>query len=72
MPKIISGREVLKVENLKKSFSENVIFENINFNVYRGEKVGLIGPNGVGKPPYLKQSLEKFPTTKEKSFLDIM
>ena len=61
VPKIISGREVLKVENLKKSFNGNVIFENINFNVYRGEKVGLIGPNGVGKTTLFKTILGEIP-----------
>lgn len=48
-PKIKSGDDVLKVEEISKSFGENKLFENVSFNIYREEKVGLIGPNGVGK-----------------------
>jgi ATP-binding cassette subfamily F protein 3 len=48
-PKIISGKHVLSVENISKSFDGNKLLNNINFNIYRGEKVGLIGPNGIGK-----------------------
>jgi len=44
-----SGRDVLNVDNLSKSFEEHSLFENISFSIYRGEKVGLIGPNGIGK-----------------------
>lgn len=48
-PKIISGKHVLGVENISKSFDNKKLLDSINFNVYRGEKVGLIGPNGIGK-----------------------
>lgn len=44
-----SGREVLIAENISKSFGEHRIFEHASFEIYRGEKIGLIGPNGVGK-----------------------
>lgn len=53
-PKVKSGRDVLKVENLSKSFSEHTVFKNINFNIYKGERVGIIGPNGIGKSTLLK------------------
>lgn len=53
-PKIKSGREVLKVTNLGKSFGEHKLFNNINFNIYRGDKIGIIGPNGIGKTTLLK------------------
>ena len=58
-PKIKSGRDVLRVENLEKSFGDYKLFENINFNVYRGEKVGLIGPNGIGKTTVFKTILNE-------------
>lgn len=56
-PKIESGREVLCVDSLSKSFGEHNLFEEINFNIYKGEKVGLIGPNGVGKTTLFKMIL---------------
>ncbi|MDY6065980.1 MAG: ABC-F family ATP-binding cassette domain-containing protein [Finegoldia sp.] len=44
-----SGKDVLKVENLSKSFDGKKIFENISFDAYSSEKAGIIGANGVGK-----------------------
>ncbi|NLM05888.1 MAG: ATP-binding cassette domain-containing protein [Tissierellia bacterium] len=48
-PKVKSGRNVFEVSNLSKSFGDNKLFEDVNFSIYRGDKIGLIGPNGVGK-----------------------
>ena len=53
-PRIKSGRDVLEVENLEKSFGDLKLLNRINFNVYRGERVGLIGANGVGKTTLFK------------------
>lgn len=58
-PALESGREVLKSENLSKSYNENLIFESINFMVYKNDKVGIIGPNGVGKSTLFKIITEK-------------
>lgn len=44
-----SGNDVLRVDGLKKKFDERVLFKGVGFDIYRGEKVALIGPNGVGK-----------------------
>lgn len=52
-PQIKSGKTVLEVMNLKKSFSENTLFENIDFTIFRGEKVGIVGANGTGKTTLL-------------------
>ncbi len=53
-PKIKSGLDVLQVENLEKSFGDLKLLKDINFNIYRGEKVGLIGANGIGKTTLFK------------------
>jgi len=53
-PKVKSGNDVLSAEYVSKAFDENVLFNNVNFKIYRGEKVGLIGPNGVGKTTLFK------------------
>lgn len=53
-PEIQSGKNVLSVENLQMAFDERVLFNNLNFNIYRHDKIGLIGGNGVGKSTLIK------------------
>ena len=48
-----SGKDVLTVENLSKSFEET-LFENLNFEIKKGERVAIIGGNGTGKTTLLK------------------
>ena len=52
-----SGKDVLKIENLTKSFDEKVIFQNANMFLTYGEKVSLIGKNGSGKSTLIKMIL---------------
>ena len=49
-----SGNDVLKARGLGKSFGDRKLFEGVDFDLYRGEKVALIGPNGVGKSTLFK------------------
>lgn len=49
-----SGKDVLRIENLSKSFGDNLIFKDLNAEVYKQDKIGLIGPNGVGKSTLFK------------------
>ena len=44
-----SGKDVLMVEDLSKKIDDKLIFENCNLDIYKEERVGLIGANGVGK-----------------------
>ena len=59
-PKKESGNDVLTVENLCKSFDFN-LFSNISFDIKKGEKVALIGANGIGKTTLIKMIMEKLP-----------
>lgn len=53
-PNKLSSQRILKVEDLEKSYGKEPIFQNINFEIRRGDKVALIGKNGVGKTTILK------------------
>ena len=49
-----SGKDVLTVHNLSKSFDQKKLFWDINFEIKRGERVAIIGDNGTGKTTLLK------------------
>lgn len=53
-PSCISGNDVLSVEHFSKSFGDNHLFSDINFEIKRSEKVAIIGKNGTGKTTLLK------------------
>ncbi len=48
------GREVLKVKDLTKGFDGKKLFDKISFDIFRGDKVAIIGANGVGKTTLLR------------------
>ena len=47
-----SGKDVMHVENISKSFDERKLFENVSMDVYRSEKIAIIGANGAGKTTF--------------------
>ncbi len=53
-PSCISGNDVLTVEHLSKRFDDQILFQDVNFEIKRGEHVAIIGDNGTGKTTLLK------------------
>ncbi|WP_426710317.1 ABC-F family ATP-binding cassette domain-containing protein [Cetobacterium sp. SF1] len=50
----VSTDKVVSIENLSKKFGETHIFDNLNLTIYRGDRIGIIGKNGIGKSTILK------------------
>ena len=61
-----SGNDVLKVEELSLRYEKEVdpIFSNIRMDINRGDRIALVGPNGVGKTTLLKAILGRLQTEK--------
>ena len=56
-----SGKIVLEVKGLSKSFDERVLFEPFDLTILYGERVGIVGANGSGKTTLLKTMMELIP-----------
>jgi ATPase subunit of ABC transporter with duplicated ATPase domains len=53
-PRRHSGRRVLTVEGIRKSFGDNEVLHGVDLTVERGDRVAIMGPNGIGKSTLLK------------------
>ena len=60
-PKFPSGNDVLQVEGLSKAFGTLSLFEDLSFELKKGEHVAIIGDNGTGKTTILKMINELLP-----------
>ncbi len=52
-----SAKKVISINNLKVMRGEQVLVENFSYDIIKGEKIGLIGPNGVGKTTLINKLL---------------
>jgi len=53
-PSVTSGNDVLQLRDISMGYGERILFKNLNLDIYRGEKVALIGANGIGKSTLFK------------------
>lgn len=54
-----SGKQVLSVEGVSKQFEHQVIVDDFHFNVFRGEKIAILGKNGAGKTTLMRMFMEE-------------
>ncbi len=60
-----SGKHILEIEHLDKSYGDNHVIRDFTASVGRGEKIALMGRNGAGKTTLLNALLANSPTTPE-------
>jgi ATPase subunit of ABC transporter with duplicated ATPase domains len=51
---IIPGKLIFKIENISKSYDDNNVIKDFTFDIMRGDKIAVIGNNGLGKTTLLK------------------
>ena len=52
-----SGRKVFSAKGVRKSFGDNQVLHGVDFGVRRGDRLAILGPNGIGKSTLLKIAL---------------
>ena len=65
-PETRGGNDILRCQNVGKTFGDKVVFTNLNFEVYRSDVIGIIGANGTGKTTLFRMILgDEAPTQGE-------
>jgi len=49
-----SGQVVMRLEDIKKSYGDNVVFDGLDYEIERGDKIAVVGPNGAGKSTMIR------------------
>lgn len=63
-------KKLIEVKNVSFKYDKDYVFENINFDVYKGDFVGIIGSNGAGKSTLIKLILGQLKADKGKVLID--
>jgi ATPase subunit of ABC transporter with duplicated ATPase domains len=58
-PRRPSGKEVLTLKGIRKSFGDNTVLHGVDLQVNRGDRIAIMGPNGIGKSTLLKIAMGK-------------
>jgi ATPase subunit of ABC transporter with duplicated ATPase domains len=58
-PERPSGKEVLEIAGVSKAYGEKAVLKDVSLIVRRGERVAIIGPNGLGKSTLLRIAVER-------------
>ena len=61
--KRVMGDEALEVKNISHSYTDNEVLKDVSFKIIPGEKIALIGANGVGKTTLIKILMEEMKPT---------
>ena len=56
-PETRGGNDILRCQNVGKTFGDKVIFRDLNFEVYRRDVIGIVGANGTGKTTFFRMIL---------------
>ena len=62
-----SGKVVVEAEGISKRYGSKQVLENVDLTVQRGDRLAIIGPNGIGKSTLLKILMDKVPQDSGKS-----
>jgi ATP-binding cassette subfamily F protein uup len=65
----VAGHLIMKVSNLGFNYRDNCLIRDFSAKIMRGDKIGIIGPNGCGKTTLIRILLEKLEPTKGKARL---